>query len=525
MGKDRGIALPITLVVMSALVGLAGAGLILSRSDLMISNNVVTGAKAIWTAMAGAEIGKNWLKANLTSGPFPTTLGPTTYVSGNYTVTIDRYNSGTNDGKFRITSTGVGPDNSHRVVEEVVRIPDLVNIVGAVTIDGDETGSQLNTNYLSDMVIPLSKEIPSFSIDGRNHDKDGNLSNTCADISPIAGTTNNLNTDVTGRVDSLKDNIVKESFNCNETGTDCPPGLFWVRGSLPGANYRYIRSGTDCPGCGCPTNPLLPQCYQNLDLSAPELWATAVTDNLVNPPAVTIPVAPNDRGPFMYDTPANVTDPNLVKVLTSTEVTQLQKAINDILDFAINAQASEKVCIVGDISGGTQTIGTWTDPKIAIVSDPNSNNLRMKALSTAAPCSGAGGSGNDLDVKDGAVVDGAGILIVPKRLRIEDATFNWQGIVVVLDDGDLRVTDSDACGTIIGAVILQDLQGNDPKLDLDTVEQQGNGGVCAVRPPLGCNPYTNQCTPFSINYSCEAVDNALGNLILQTISWSEKYGV
>lgn len=494
--RETGIALPTTLVIMAALLGLGSAGLIFSRSDLMVSKNVVDGTKALWAAGAGTEVGKNWLETNLSSGPFPTTLDPTTLADGTYTVTIDRYTTGVSDGKFRITSTGTGPNNARKVVEEVVRVPGL-NPLAAINIDGDGTHPDFD-----DGGGGTGRRIPDFSIDGRDHDQNGNIPGVCGNNIPaIAGTQGNIQTDVSGAVDDLKCNIVKRA-NSNSVcggcptspGSNCDFGLCWVR------SLGY----TDNQNC----NPSDPNCCKNLDLSDSRLRATS------DPPASNTPASPNNRGPFMFDTPADITDPPLVQILDASGIAQLRQAINDILDLSLAAPASKKLCVTGDITT-SGTYGTWAAPKIVIIPKPNSQNSRLAALSNAPPCNGQ--QGNDLDIKSGAVVNGTGILIVPKKLRVKDATLNWQGIVVVLEDGDFRVEDEDACGAILGAVILQDDQGNDPKVDLDKVEASDHRNL-PIPPPAPCP------NGFSINYSCEAINNAFSKLLMQTASWTEQFG-
>jgi hypothetical protein len=109
-----------------------------------------------------------------------------------------------------------------------------------------------------------------------------------------------------------------------------------------------------------------------------------------------------------------------------------------------------------------------------------------------------------LEISGGSVINGVGILIVPRPLQLRNATLNWQGIVVIVGDGDLRAENLGACGQILGALIIRDDAAADRKFDLDVVEQTGG------------------CTPFAVNYSCEAIGRALA-LLMQTVSWTEKF--
>lgn len=102
-------------------------------------------------------------------------------------------------------------------------------------------------------------------------------------------------------------------------------------------------------------------------------------------------------------------------------------------------------------------------------------------------------------------MNGAGVLLIPRVVRLLNATLNWQGIVLVVGDGDLRIEDPAACGQVLGAVVVRDDAAPDRKLDLDKVER-GAG-----------------CAPFAVNYSCEAVTRAL-TVLMRTVSWTEKFG-
>jgi hypothetical protein len=102
-------------------------------------------------------------------------------------------------------------------------------------------------------------------------------------------------------------------------------------------------------------------------------------------------------------------------------------------------------------------------------------------------------------------VEGTGILLIPRVVRLGDATLTWKGLMVIVGAGDLRIDAASACGQVLGAVVVRDDAALDRKLDLDLV-QRGGG-----------------CPPFAVNYSCEAVTRAL-TLLMRTVSWVEKYG-
>jgi hypothetical protein len=109
-----------------------------------------------------------------------------------------------------------------------------------------------------------------------------------------------------------------------------------------------------------------------------------------------------------------------------------------------------------------------------------------------------------LDISGGAVLNGAGILFIPRVLQLREATLNWQGLVVIVGDGDLRASDPAVCGQIIGAVVVRDDAAVDRKLDLDLIQHSGS------------------CNRFTVSYSCEAVARALA-LLMRTDSRMEKF--
>jgi len=162
---------------------------------------------------------------------------------------------------------------------------------------------------------------------------------------------------------------------------------------------------------------------------------------------------------------------------------RLHTAVDDILQRTAELPENKVLHLSHSLGGGSYTYGTWDEPKVTQVED----------------------GADALDMSDGAEVNGAGVLIIPRVVRLRNVRFNWQGIVLVVGDGDLRVEEAHACGHILGAVVVRDDDAPDRKLDLDLV-QQGGG-----------------CPPLAVNYSCETVSRAL-TLLMKTVSWTEKFG-
>ncbi|MGE0679909.1 MAG: hypothetical protein AB7P69_03220 [Candidatus Binatia bacterium] len=454
---EEGVVLITTLLLILLLMVVGVSGLGLSRSDLLVSRNLLTGVQALWTARAGIEDGKNWLEANLSGSALPVTLGPTMLENGAYTVSIVTLGN----GAYGLTSVGTGPGESRRVVEEIIRLPDFTPL-GVITSDGDG----LHPDF-DDGGGGLGRRIPDFNVDGRNYALDGSLSPLCPSLSPFAASQVTAQNDLDSAVNTLKRELATRANGfCHADGSNaagtCTPGLSWVRGA--GVLPRFQTGScilTD------------PTCFLNLDLGNAALRALAI------PPESHLPPAPDNRGPF---TPGPGGLP-FVRLLSSAERSRLQTALDD-MSLRFTELPEEKVShISSSLHGGHYAYGSLAEPAIVRVAE------------------GVG----TLDLDGGAVMDGTGILLIPRVVRLGDATFNWKGIVVIVGAGDLRIEDASACGQVLGAVVVRDDATLDRKLDLDLV--QGGGG----------------CPPFAINYSCEAVTRALTTL-MRTVSWIEKYG-
>jgi len=456
--SETGIVLLSTLLLMALLLVVGASVLSLSRTDLMIARNLQIGTETLWVARSGAEFGKNWLENNLLTAPLPVTLGPIPLGNGTYTVEIVALGNNT----YRLTATGLGTDGSRREVEEIVRLPNLVPI-GVILNEGDG----LHPDF-DDSSGGTGRRIPAFSIDGRNHSLSGALSGTCPAVPSYAVTQASAQSDLTTALNILKrEVVVRANAYCQADGSSsgggtCTPGLSWIRGN---AALPRFTSG----GCVA-TNPA---CFINLDLSAAALRATA------QPPAMNLPPAPQDRGPFA---PTITTTVPFARLLTTSEQTNTHTALDDLVRRVGEVSVEKKLTITTSITSGVHTYGTTVTPKVTTIEDGVSS----------------------LEISGGAVVNGVGILIIPRVLQLRNATLNWQGLVVIAGDGDLRADNSGACGQILGALVIRDDAAADRKFDLDVVAQTGG------------------CAPFAVNYSCEAVARAL-TLLMQTVSWTEKF--
>ena len=456
--SESGIVLITTLILMVLLLFIGVSGLALSRTDVMIARNLLSGVQTLWIARAGTAVGRNWLETSFSPAVLPVSIGPITFANGTYSVEVATLGN----GLYRFTSTGRGPEGSRRVIEEIVHVPDFVP-TGVVTNDGDG----LHPDF-DDHGSGTGRRIPSFSVDARNHASDGSLSSDCPAAVPFATTQAAAQADLLAAITTLQREIVtRANAFCLASGSStadgtCTPGLSWVRGTASLPRFRTDSCvGTD------------PTCFVNLDLAQAGLRATAF------PPASYLPAAPQNRGPF---TPTATTPAPMVTLLATSEQTRLRTALDEIAQRVTALPSTSTVRITDSITSGTHIYGTPDTPKITVIEE---------------------GTGA-LEISGGAIVNGVGILLVPRIVQLKNATLNWRGMVFIIGDGDLRVEESTACGQITGSVAIRDDATFDRKFDLDLVEA------------------TNGCSPFAVNYSCEATTRALA-LLAQTVSWTEKF--
>lgn len=441
IAQQRGFIFISTLLLMSLLIPLSLSAIARLQTDLHISRNLLSSLQAFWIARAGLAVGKDWLENSGPQTAFPVSLGPQPFADGSYSVSIDRLGG----GRYRLSALGQGADAARRRVEEIVHIPDFTP-AGVVTSDGDGLHPDFDDNSGG-----TGRRIPDFSLDGRNHAASGVLSAICPAISPFATARSSAHSDLSAALGSLKRGIVERAnSSCQaDGGSACTPGLFWVRGADSLPRFRTDACETGEPGC-----------FLNLDLSASALRA----DRL--PPA--------DHGPFAPG-PAPLVHP-----LSPPQRSRTRKALLDIVDRLPDLPAEKLLFLRSSLLAGTHTYGTPEAPKVTWIED------------------GAG----PLDLDGGAVVRGAGLLLISRVVRLGRASLNWRGLVLIVDDGDLRVTDAEACGHILGAVVIRDNAVPNQKFDLDRVR---------------AGP---RCRPFTVSYSCDAVYRAL-NLFMRTVAFRE----
>jgi type II secretory pathway component PulK len=173
-GSNRGMALVTAIITSAVLITLAGASLLYSRSDVMVSDNAKHGSGALWIAQLGNERAKNELRKNgwwrfvAANGVQTIATAGTTYpgVPGaTYATTVAPYPTGglpSTTGKFLLDTTATAPDGTTSRVQEVVALAGANIALDAINLQGTGTHAKLEETGIG---------IPKYFVDARNHDR------------------------------------------------------------------------------------------------------------------------------------------------------------------------------------------------------------------------------------------------------------------------------------------------------------------------------------------------------------------
>ena len=333
---------------------------------------------------------------------------------------------------------------------------------GALNLESQDAAPAFNNSSNGTGV-----RIPPTNIDGRPRDINGNLlppGNGCAATPAMATDSDKSTTDLQVALDDLRSKIVQRANAfCNADGSNaggnvCTPGLWWVRGT--DATDRFMQS--NC-------NATSPNCYKNLDLSAPQLDGVSgqfapQIPNVVGP-------TPNGSAPFIGAAG------NVNSLISQVSTNTLQAQISTINQLVSDSAGQPNYFTIPNSTiSSNVTYGSLTNPAIVVASDP-------------------GG----LEIQNGANVTGYGILVVPNNFQIDAASFQWTGIVLVEPpSGEFRL-DTNSTGFINGALMLQ----------------ASANGTTNVRTS------DSDSSTFTISYSCDAIDLAFRSAPLKIISYSE----
>src|SRR5262249_16863582 len=295
------------------------------------------------------------------------------------------------------------------------------------------------------------------------------------------------------------------NMSCNADGSgqgsnSCPPALWWVRGT--DASTRFVTSATTVStsgsgGSGGSTGSSGPSgidggydghggsgdhsmgvstsacdsslsgCYTNLDLAAPELFATAASPGL-HVPNVTLPA--NATAPFIGGA-GNQADASIYQPAGAPTGANQIATVNNLVS---NRQASQNYFTPSSATLSS-SYGSSMSPAVVVFTDPTDPTLSLQNRN----------------------LSGFGVLVIPSALEISNANFSWNGIVLV-NSGTGHVTiGSGATGFINGALLL------------------APGAVFNFPSSASANP------AFRISYSCDAIDLPFSALPFKVVSTAE----
>jgi hypothetical protein len=404
-----------------------------------------------------------------------------------------------------------GPNGSRKLMRVEVVAPSI-RPPGAVTLGASTTVP----------VLSNSAGIPTIAIDGRPHDVHGVLSASpsCSMIAPLATDTPAGTAQLEQSLNLVRKGIVTQANTaCNFDGSNtlnniCTAGLWWVRGtdllprfittgsststtsttstsststssssgSTPGGSGRGGRDDDDShgghhhndpSGAPDPTGACAatdPSCFTNLDLAAPELFATSGLTGtdipVVAPPADGIAPFTGGKG--------NQSDASIYQPASASIIVNEIKAVTDFT----SASTSDPSYYTVSSATLAASYGTSSNPAIVVFTDPI------------------------LSLQNNSVgLSGYGVLVISNgSLEITNAALNWNGIVVIQSSTG-HVTLNSATGSINGALLLQ------PGAALNLQNSS----------TASCGP--NQlCTAFRLIYSCDAIDLAFTSKPFKIIS-------
>jgi hypothetical protein len=356
--------------------------------------------------------------------------------------------------------------------------------------------------------------IPSVALDGRPHKLDGTLATrgSCSAVAPLATNSGDGATQLEQALNAVRKSIVVQAnSSCKADGTDlngntCTDGLWWVRGTDAAPRFIISSSNTSTSGSGTSgtsgssdgsssgeggrnedddhhggldhhsdpsgVGDVLacdhgdPSCYTNLDLSAPELFATSATMDLHIPIAIT---PPDGVAPFIGGR-GNQTDTSVYLPGSANIVKNGIGAVSDLADASVDQKNFYAVSSASLAS----SYGSSTAPAVVVITD------------------------STLSLQNNAKLTGYGVLVIPGALEISNATLQWTGIVIVKSSSGHVSIGSGARGFINGALLLQ------PGAALNLQNSATSG------PPT-----------FQLTYSCEAIDLPFGPKPFKVISTTE----
>lgn len=387
---------------------------------------------------------------------------------------------------YLLTALAVTPGVTNNSARRLLRsevVPPSIRPAGAITMDAVNSAPQFGDGTT----------LPNTYVDGRPHTLDGSVitaGGRCSKVAALATDNGTVTTQLTQALNNVRLGIVQTANSvCNwdgtplQSGKQCPPGLWWVRGTDPSPRFVTTITTTTTTNSGSdgdhntttttsPCNSSTANCYMNLDLGAQELYAMSAVMGLHVPTVTQLP--PNPSAPFaggqgnepgqgsMYQSsPSASTLPHEISAISAL----VGASINQSNYFAVRS------------ANLASSYGSASSPAIVQITDSS------LVLSTS--------------------LTGYGVLVVPNDLEVNvGGTLQWTGIVLV-QGGNATFKLTGGTGQINGALMLQP------------------GGATGTTSPGTANLITNNTPAFRISYSCDAIDMAFGSLAYKVLSSSE----
>lgn len=415
---------------------------------------------------------------------------------------------------YMLTSLALSQGTRNLLRAEVVGAS--IRPPGAITMDvGSSTSATPISATFNVSGAPNATLIPLTSIDGRVHKADGSLStaSSCSQVAALASNSPQGTTSLETGLNALRLAIVQAATNsCNADGSSisasnpCTAPLAWVRGT--GTLPRFTTtSGSTSPSptptplpSPSPTPAPSPTPFSSGSNNSghdgshdhnPTPTPTPTPTPIPTPTPTPAPTPTSDcstatqscytnldlsdshltPAPLFGGNPGNSGDPAAYQSPTANIIVNENQAV---LDYIAARKASGKNYyeLASTTLNPAQAYGTPDQPAVLVITD---NSLKLNANLT-----------------------GFGILQVPNDFEIS-SRLQWTGIVMVRSSATAPsgqfLINTGATGTINGALMLQALT----QFTLNT----------------------SSAGTFTISYSCEAIDAAMGNRPLKVISHTE----
>jgi len=415
---------------------------------------------------------------------------------------------------YMLTSLALSQGTRNLLRAEVVGAS--IRPPGAITMDvGSSTSATPITATFSVSGAPNATLIPLTSIDGRVHKADGSLStaSSCSQVAALASNSPQGTTSLETGLNALRQSIVVAANNsCNADGSSisasnpCTASLAWVRGT--GALPRFT------PPSASPTPTPAP-------IPAPSPTPVPVTSTSNSGSGSSGHDGHDDHSPTPTPTPTPIPSPTPTPTpVPTTDCSTATQSCYTNLDLSDSHLTAAAPLFTGN-PGNSGDPAAYQSPTANIVVNENQaildyvaarktsgTNYYELASTSLNPAQTYGTPDQpavlvitDSSLKLNANLTGFGILQVPNDFEIQSSNLQWTGIVMVRSSSTSPsgkfLINTGATGTINGALMLQALT----QFTLST-SSIGAGN-------------------FTVSYSCEAIDAAMGNRPLKVVSHTE----